>query len=49
MNGILISLQSFKSLAVWDVAGIVITYPLPLVLPAPFNNSLFIVIGWVTG
>ena len=49
MTGILISLQISKSLAAWDVASIVITYPLPLVPLASFNNSLFVFIGWVTG
>ena len=49
ISGTLIYLQNFKSKALWNIEGIFITYSLPLVLLAPFNNSLFIVIGWITG
>ena len=49
LSGILIGLQNFKSQALWNVVGILITYSLPVVLLTLFNNSLFIVIGWATG
>jgi O-antigen/teichoic acid export membrane protein len=49
LSGILIGLQSFKSQAVWNVVGILITYSFPVMLLALFNNTLFIVIGWATG
>ena len=49
LGGILIGLQNFKSQAIWNIAGILISYSLPVILLAMLNNSLFIVIGWATG
>ena len=49
LSGILIGLQNFKSQAVWNVAGIIITYSLPVILLATLHSSIFIVIGWATG
>ena len=46
LGNVLLGLQISKSLGVCGCAGIVVAYPLPLMLPAPFNNNLFIVIGW---
>ena len=49
LSGILIGLQNFKSQAVWNVAGVIITYSLPVLLLATLHNSIFIVIGWAAG
>ena len=49
LSGILIGLQNFKSQALWNIVGIFITYSLPVVLLATFNNSIFIVLGWAAG
>ena len=49
LSGILIGLQNFKSQALWNIIGVFVTYSLPAVLLAAFNNSIFIVIGWAAG
>ncbi|MFG1445708.1 MAG: oligosaccharide flippase family protein [Thermoplasmatales archaeon] len=49
LSSILIGLQNFKSQALWNIVGIFITYSLPVVLLAAFNNSIFIVLGWAAG
>lgn len=49
LSGILIGLQNFKSQAVWNVVGILISYSLPVAFLALFNNSLLMVLGWATG
>lgn len=48
-TGILIGLQNFKSQAVWNISGILISYSLPVILLFFFNNPVFIVIGWCSG
>ena len=49
LSGILIGLQNFKSQALWNIIGVFVTYSLPVVLLAAFNDSIFIVIGWAAG
>ena len=49
LSGILIGLQNFKSQAVWNVAGVIITYSLPVILFATLHRYIFIVIGWAAG
>lgn len=49
LSGMLVGLQMFKSQAVWNVVGIIISYCLPVVLLYLFNETIFIVIGWATG
>ncbi len=49
LSGILIGLQNFKSQAVWNVVGILVTYSLPVLLLTLLNNNIFIIIGWATG
>ena len=49
LSGILIGLQNFKSQALWNIIGVFVTYSLPVVLLAAFNDSIFIVIGWASG
>jgi O-antigen/teichoic acid export membrane protein len=49
LSGVLIGLQNFKSQAMWNIIGILISYSLPVVLLFLFNNPVFIVAGWATG
>jgi O-antigen/teichoic acid export membrane protein len=49
LSGILIGLQNFKSQALWNVVGTLVTYSLPVVLLSIFNTSLLIIIGWASG
>ncbi|MCL4447492.1 MAG: flippase [Thermoplasmatales archaeon] len=49
LSGILIGLQNFRSQAVWNIVGILISYSLPVVLLFLYSNPIFIVIGWASG
>ena len=49
LSGILIGLQNFKSQAMWNIIGVLISYSLPVVLLFLFNDPVFIVAGWATG
>lgn len=49
LSGILIGFQSFKSQALWNVIGIVVTNLVPVVLLDLYNRIIFVVLGWASG
>ncbi|MCL4333839.1 MAG: oligosaccharide flippase family protein [Candidatus Thermoplasmatota archaeon] len=48
-SSILIGLQNFKSQAVFNIIGMLISYSLPVILLFLFNNPIYIVVGWALG
>ena len=49
LSGILIGLQNFRSQAMVNVAGTIISYSIPILLLAALHNDIYIVIGWAAG
>jgi O-antigen/teichoic acid export membrane protein len=49
LSGILIGLQNFRSQAIWNIVGVIISYSLPVVLLFIYNDPIFIVLGWASG
>ena len=49
LGSVLLGLQNFRSQAVWNIAGVLVTYSLPVALLAIFHSSIFIVVGWTAG